>query len=572
MLRTLISLLHFPQFLLDLLRSNNLAIAINGGIELLRRDGPIAFLHRLVFLTRNNHLYLFTDYAKWIEKVEANLPRPECPTDFHPKISIILPVYNPPPRFLRATLDSVLAQSYTNWELCIADDASPNPAIRTILLEYQDQDPRLKLIMREKNGHISAASNSALGLSDGEYLALLDHDDVLPVDALAWAVTVIAKHRDTILLYSDEDLITAKGKRFGPVFKPAWDATLMLQRNFFSHFGIYRSDIVHNLGGFREGFEGSQDWDLALRISEHCRPEQIRHIPRILYHWRAIPGSTALHLNEKNYAVDAGLRAVRDHLERRRSPLLCDPTAGLPFWQLQAPPSPATSVCLLLQSGDHTNTFPVGETGDQQIAVRYANEFAEPVPTKTWDELLNNHGAICVLHPALHPHSPNWLAHLVGHALRPEVGMAGGSIWHTSEAVDRLHPSAWVQDAHDDALVALYAGIPDGHKGYFDLAELTQAVAQVSHCAFAIATTTLRANKIHPEELLTPSGHARLTQQLAARGQVMLWAPHVRFHCANTSALPTTVLARNTSRALNPNLCLRDGRPALRFSTISKQP
>ena len=233
-----------------------------------------------------------------------------------PLISIIMPVYNTPEPYLRSAIDSVLAQVYENWELCIADDASSDGHVRGILEEYASKDSRIKLCFRRENGHISAASNSALSLATGDYMALLDHDDELAPHALAAVALEIHDHPDAVLIYSDEDKIDGKGNRFGPYFKCDFDPELILAQNYLNHLGVFRKGIVEKIGGFQEGFEGSQDWDLVLRVIETASPSQVRHIPRVLYHWRSHPLSAAGNSHAKPYAADAAKRAVEAHLER----------------------------------------------------------------------------------------------------------------------------------------------------------------------------------------------------------------------------------------------------------------
>ena len=210
-----------------------------------------------------------------------------------PLISVILPVYNVDEKWLRKCIDSVCKQSSRNWELCIADDASTAKHIRPLLEEYASKDPRIKVVFRETNGHISAASNSALELASGEFCLLLDHDDELSPDALFWVATEIDEHPDVAMIYSDEDLIDENGKRTAPKFKPDFCRDLLYSLNLVTHLSAYRTEILRAIGGFRVGIEGSQDYDLALRVVERIAETQIRHIPRILYHWRAIPGSVA---------------------------------------------------------------------------------------------------------------------------------------------------------------------------------------------------------------------------------------------------------------------------------------
>ena len=257
-------------------------------------------------------------YADWIRVFEADSDNMDCTHwGSKPTISVVLPVYNTHEPFLRAALDSVLEQSYPNWELCIADDCSTEPHVRTILSEYAQRDSRIRVTYRGSNGHISEASNSALSLATGEWVAFLDHDDVLHPRALQFVAEAIAANPSASLIYSDEDKIDEYDQRYSPYFKCDYNYELLLAQNMISHLGVYRRSLVEEIGGFRPGFEGSQDYDLALRIIERIGSDQVLHLPRVLYHWRAHRGSTSANSEAKPYAYEAARRAVAEHLQRR---------------------------------------------------------------------------------------------------------------------------------------------------------------------------------------------------------------------------------------------------------------
>ncbi|NJO42794.1 MAG: glycosyltransferase family 2 protein [Cyanobacteria bacterium RU_5_0] len=234
---------------------------------------------------------------------------------YQPLISIIMPVYNTPEQFLREAIDSVLRQIYPHWELCIADDASSQAHVRSILQSYAAQDPRIKLVFRAKNGHISAASNSAIELATGAFIALLDHDDVMRPEALYEVVSLLNQHPEADMIYSDEDKLNSQGDRVEPFFKPDWCPDSFLSRMYTCHLGVYRRQLIDRLGGFRVGYEGSQDHDLVLRLTEFT--DRVFHIPKVLYHWRIHAASTASSFNAKSYVVDAAKRAIADAVERR---------------------------------------------------------------------------------------------------------------------------------------------------------------------------------------------------------------------------------------------------------------
>jgi glycosyltransferase involved in cell wall biosynthesis len=266
-----------------------------------------------------------------------------------PTVSIVLPVYRTPMEYLQAAVESVRAQTYPHWELCICDDASQDPGISAYLQSLAEEDQRIRVTVHLRNRHISAASNSALDLASGSFVGFLDHDDLLTPDALFQVVRVLRDRPGVDFIYSDEDVISADGRPLSPHFKPDWNLDLVRSINYVCHFLVLRRELVDACGGLREGYEGAQDFDLVLRASEVLARERIHHIPRVLYHWRAAEGSTADDVSSKPYAADAGVRALADHVAR------CDlpaealhseiPTAYRLRYQQ---PDPAPSVSIII--------------------------------------------------------------------------------------------------------------------------------------------------------------------------------------------------------------------------------
>jgi len=230
-----------------------------------------------------------------------------------PRFSVITPVHDPTVSGLRACADSVFAQSHTDWEWVICDDASSDGAVRT-MLDNLALDERVTLIRRETNGGIVAATNDALSAAAGEFLAFLDHDDLLTAKALTVVEEVLSRDDQIDFVYSDEDKIDEDGNLSQRFSKPAWSPERLRAQNYCSHLSVMRRSLVDELGGLRSGFDGAQDYDLVLRVSERARA--IAHIPRVLYHWRMSVGSTAADADAKPYALEAGRRAVEEHLNR----------------------------------------------------------------------------------------------------------------------------------------------------------------------------------------------------------------------------------------------------------------
>jgi O-antigen biosynthesis protein len=275
---------------------------------------------------------LITDpYEQWIEtnritsKLEALMLSDARYVESHAgaKISIVVPVYNTPQRFVEEMVDSVRSQFYRSWELILVDDASTQPHVREILSKLHEMDNRIRVVFRAVNGHISEATNDGLKEATGEFIALLDHDDTLPQDVLLHVAECIARYPEVDWIYTDEDKIDAKGRRYDPKFKAGWSPEMAITHNYTHHLTVIRKTLVDKVGGMRKGFEGAQDLDLFLRVEEVTTPDNIKHIPQIGYHWRSHEESTASKGRQKAYVFDSAARSIQDALSRRRLDAEC---------------------------------------------------------------------------------------------------------------------------------------------------------------------------------------------------------------------------------------------------------
>lgn len=248
-----------------------------------------------------------------------------------PTIAVVMPVYNPRPEHLRAALDSVLAQEYPHWQLCVADDASTVNEIPEILRSYAAHEKRIRLTVREQNGHIARASNTALELSDAPWTGFLDHDDLLPAHALREVAALVRQNPGLVLVYSDEDKVDARGVRRTPILKADFDPWVCA----VWHFSVYATERLRQVGGLRAGFEGSQDFDLSLRVAENLRPECVAHLPQILYHWRVHAQSASGSLGAKPYVLEATRRALDESACRRGLRATAVPTIRNNFFVLR---------------------------------------------------------------------------------------------------------------------------------------------------------------------------------------------------------------------------------------------
>lgn len=480
-----------------------------------------------------------------------------------PTISILMPTYNTSAVLLERAIESVQRQLYPHWELCIADDASTRPHVSVILKRKQAEDTRIKVHFREQNGHISAASNSALELASGNYIALLDHDDELSEDALYWVAEEINAYPDAKILYSDEDKIDPDGRRDGPYFKPDFSYELFLGQNLITHLGVYKADLVKSIGGFRTGVEGAQDWDLALRVLEHCGAAHVRHIPRVLYHWRLHAGSTALSEDEKPYAFVAQRKVLEDHVARTQAGIdildhpIAPTTFHRPRWHLPDP-SPLVSIIVPTRNArpvlESCISSVLGHTGYQTYEVIIVDNGSDDDQTLQYLQSLKSNPRIRVLrddrsfnYAALNNRAareargevlvllnndteiitPGWLTELVSHAIRPEVGAVGARL---------LYPDGSVQ--HAGVILGLgggaahsHRGSPRGSWGHGARLILTQAYSAVTAACLAVRRDLyLSLGGLNEADFAIAYNDVDFCLRLRAQGYVNVYTPFAELY------------------------------------------
>jgi O-antigen biosynthesis protein len=510
------------------------------------------------------------DYKEWIEAVEASgLPsesdvqRMMSAFAVKPVISVVVPVYNTAPTYLKACIESVRAQSWPHWELCIADDASPKSHVRDILTESMAKDGRIKVCFRQTNGHICEASNSALALAGGEFVALLDHDDELAKHSLLFVVAAINDAPDAQVLYSDEDKLNLKGDRFDPHFKGDWNPDLLFSTNYVSHLGVYRRDLLQRIGGFRAGVEGSQDHDLLLRCLPHVKGQQILHVPRVLYHWRATEGSTALSAEEKHYSTDAGVRALRDYFTQNGPDGVAVERGVAPntyrvIWPV---PTPAPLVSLLIPTRDKKELIEVAvqsildkTTYPNFEIVILDNGSVEP-QTLEWFEsvqrkeprvrvlrydlpfnyaAINNFGekhargsVIGLVNNDVEVISPGWLTDMVGHVCRQDVGCVGAKLYYSDGTIQ-----------HGGVILGLGGVAGHSHKhapadapGYFRRLQLTQSLSAVTGACLLVRREVYReVNGLDEQNLAIAFNDVDFCLKVREAGYRVIWTPYAELY------------------------------------------
>jgi glycosyltransferase involved in cell wall biosynthesis len=473
-----------------------------------------------------------------------------------PLFSILLPTFNPDPGWLSEALLSVINQTCKDWELCIADDKSTDPEVRKTLEKYSRMDPRVKCTFRETNGHIAEASNSALELASGTWIVLMDHDDLLPPEALNCLAEVIHNHPEARLIYSDEDKIQPRGTRHAPYYKCDWNRDLFYSHNLISHLGAYHGQTLKEVGGFRAGLEGSQDYDLALRFLEKVGDYAIYHIPAVLYHWREHSGSTSSGHAAKSYVMEAGIRALNDHYDRIGDRAHAHDGGMGSYRTVHVLPDDASVEFFVTWHGDERELrvriseiesecagvtwsmtlFPVGGlvtrsrmqkfSDHPQITIWKEGEDA-PMATRINQAAKNSRaGYLHFLPDTLKPLGTGWLPELISQAARPEIGAVGAML---------LYPDGRVRQAGLllDPLTIFRRAFHHYHgdsPGYMGRLRLVQNFSAVGIDGMMIARDKfLQAGGFDETALKSRYHDVDLCLRIRDKGLRNLWTPHARF-------------------------------------------
>jgi GT2 family glycosyltransferase len=466
-----------------------------------------------------------------------------------PLVSVLVPVYRPEHWYFRQCVASVTAQTYSSWELCLCDDGSGDPELSALLAELGRADPRIKFVVEPKNGGISNATNHALELASGEFVALLDHDDVLDPEALAEIAAALSDDPDADVLYTDEDKIDA-GKLFDPQLKPDWSPDLLLSWPYLGHMLVVRRELLVGMGGFRSAFDGSQDYDVMLRSTELAR--RVVHVPRVLYHWRCIPGSAAGDALAKPWAHEASRRVLEDAISRRGLEATVEESGYKGWYHLRRRIEGSPSVTIVVPFRDQAAMtarclYSIDEAPgyDNYEVVLVDNDSIEPETTAllsrvdersvkvvahpgafNWSSVNNAAAAatssdlLLFLNNDVEATSRGWLSALVEHAQRPEVGAVGarllfpdGKIQHAGVALG-VNGIAW----------HLFSGLSPGG-AYFGWDRVLRPFSAVTGACMMTRREVFEELGGFDERLVVGLNDVDYCMRLADRGYRVLYTP-----------------------------------------------
>ncbi len=552
-------------------------------------------------------LSLFAEYPRWLgkhsltEQELVRMARSAASFSYQPVISVLTPTFNTDPAILRRCIQSVQAQVYPTWQLCICDDGSSSDATRQVIAESARQDSRINAQFLSKNQGIAQATNTALRRASGDFIALLDHDDELSPDALYENVLLLQDNRRADVIYSDEDKIDVEGHYCEPFFKPDWSPELLLSYMYTCHCSLYRRELVNQIGGFRPGFEGAQDYDLMLRVAE--RSDRIFHIPKVLYHWRKSAASTAADPGARSCSTGAGLRALREHIERVGLDAEVTATDRPNNYRVRPSIRGNPLVSIIIPHKGHAAML---DKCIQSIQARTAYRNYEVIiadnggfdleTMKSLSSLphrivafhepfnfskMNNLAAreckgdyLLLLNNDTEVIAPAWLTAMLGYAQLPGIGAVGAKLYYPHDSIQH---AGVVLGMRGIAGHWLYR-FPRDSRGYFNSLHTVRNFSAVTAACVLIRRDVFESVSGFDEELAVSYNDVDLCLRIRQAGYRIVWVPEAElYHCefaTRTQVLdPKEVeymqkkwgeILRNDPY-YNPNLTLESGALALRF-------
>ena len=529
---------------------------IKKGILYLRHYGPKEFWVKLTERFQADDV----DYEQWYENHKALPEELEKQKNEKwkrkPLISIVVPVYNTPQVFLRQMIESVQNQSYSEWELCIGNASPENKEMKKILEEYKN-DARIKEVEIPENKGISQNTNRAMEIASGEWIGLLDHDDLLAPNALYEIAKAVNEHLDAEVIYTDEDKVTTDLKEhFQPHLKPDFNLDLLRSNNYICHFFVASRDLIKRVGGFRPEFNGAQDYDLILRCTEQAK--QIVHIPKILYHWRVHKASTADNPASKMYAFDAGKRAIEEQLIRCRTKGTVQHTKDLGFYRVKYEICGEPLVSIIIPNKDQSEALKkcldsirektsyrnyeiiiVENNSEEPDTFAFYKKIAgEKIKIVTWEgefnySAINNFGVrhargdyLLLLNNDVEIINGDWLTEMLSHCQRKEVGIVGAKLYYPDNTIQH----AGIIIGIGGVAGSVFVGLPRAFSGYLHKASIQLDLSAVTAACMLVKRSVFEQVGGLEEKLKVAFNDVDFCLRVREKGYLVVYDPYAELY------------------------------------------
>ena len=531
---------------------------IRKGFRYMKHYGPKEFWIRLHERFEPEEVPYGPWYRAYIPTEETLETQRKQKFDYSPLISIAVPAYQTPVEFLRQMIESLIVQTYSNWELCIVNASPDNEEMQKVLAEYSAGDSRVRFCNLKENLGIAENTNRAFAMAKGEFVGLLDHDDLLAPNALYEIVKILQDHPQADALYTDEDKVTTElDEHFQPHLKPDFNLDLLRSNNYICHFFVVRKSIVEKAGGFRKEFDGAQDYDFIFRCTENAG--EVLHVPEILYHWRTHKASTADNPASKMYAFEAGKRAIEAHLERTGTKGEVSHTQDLGFYRVKYPVQRKPLVSVIIPNKDEKETLQTclemleKNTGYQNFEIiivennsttdeifRYYKELSRnrKIHLLRWGKEFNysaiNNFAVAhakgeyllFLNNDVKSINPDWLEEMLGVCQRPEVGGVGAKL---------IYPDNTIQ--HAGCVIGMggiaghmFVDMPADRTGYLHKASLLQDMSAVTAACLLMKKEVFEQAGGFTEELAVAFNDVDLCLKVRKNGYLIVYDPYVKLY------------------------------------------
>ena len=534
---------------------------VEKGIRYWKSQGAAALAEKVVTKVKNVRQGP-PSYQKWIRHhlPDRNELEKQKKTSFgyRPKLSFVVPLYKTPEKYLRRLTESFQEQTYSNWELCIVNASPDNEEMQKVLAEYSAGDSRVRFCNLKENLGIAENTNRAFAMAKGEFVGLLDHDDLLAPNALYEIVKILQDHPQADALYTDEDKVTTElDEHFQPHLKPDFNLDLLRSNNYICHFFVVRKSIVEKAGGFRKEFDGAQDYDFIFRCTENAG--EVLHVPEILYHWRTHKASTADNPASKMYAFEAGKRAIEAHLERTGTKGEVSHTQDLGFYRVKYPVQGKPLVSVIIPNKDEKETLQTclemleKNTGYQNFEIiivennsttdeifRYYKELSgnRKIHLLRWGKefnysAINNFAAahakgeyLLFLNNDVKSINPDWLEEMLGVCQRPEVGGVGAKL---------IYPDNTIQ--HAGCVIGMggiaghmFVDMPADRTGYLHKASLLQDMSAVTAACLLMKKEVFEQAGGFTEELAVAFNDVDLCLKVRKNGYLIVYDPYAKLY------------------------------------------